>query len=168
MDDKQFVNQFSAVLIVLVGISVIILVIARVIAHQPEQQDLAMKHIVEERIKPIGEVHVGSVPEQPGKASMPVAEGTAGKQVADASQPDAKTDPAQVYQTVCVVCHQTGLLNAPAYGNKAAWTPLLGDINALYTNALNGKGAMPAKGGRPDLSDETIKAVVDYMVKAVR
>ncbi len=168
MDDKQFVNQFSAVLIVLAGISVVILLIARVIAHQPEQQDLAMKQIIEERIKPIGEVNVGSIPAQPEAASMPAATGTENKQLANAPQSSEKTDPAQVYQTVCSACHQTGLLNAPAYGNKAAWAPLLGDINALYTNAINGKGVMPAKGGHTDLTDETIKATVDYMIEAVR
>jgi cytochrome c5 len=34
----------------------------------------------------------------------------------------------------------------------------------LYAAAINGKGVMPPKGGRADISDADIKAAVDYMV----
>jgi cytochrome c5 len=34
----------------------------------------------------------------------------------------------------------------------------------LYASAINGLNAMPAKGGRMDLSDEDIKAAVDHML----
>ena len=34
----------------------------------------------------------------------------------------------------------------------------------LHMNMANGKVAMPAKGGQPSISDEVIKATVDYMV----
>ena len=36
-------------------------------------------------------------------------------------------------------------------------------IDALYTSALKGKAAMPAKGGNTALSDADVKAAVDYM-----
>ena len=35
----------------------------------------------------------------------------------------------------------------------------------LYQNAINGIGIMPAKGGAASLSDEEIKAAVDYLLK---
>ena len=39
---------------------------------------------------------------------------------------------------------------------------------ALYTSALKGKGAMPAKGGNTSLSDEAVKAAVDHMLAQVK
>jgi len=38
----------------------------------------------------------------------------------------------------------------------------------LYANAIKGIGAMPAKGGRPDLSDKLIKFGVDYILESVK
>jgi cytochrome c5 len=37
-------------------------------------------------------------------------------------------------------------------------------MEALQNSALKGKGAMPPKGGRMDLSDEDVKAAIAYMV----
>ena len=36
-------------------------------------------------------------------------------------------------------------------------------MNALYANALKGKGAMPPKGGNSALADAEVKAAVDYL-----
>jgi len=36
----------------------------------------------------------------------------------------------------------------------------------LYANAINGIGAMPAKGGRPDLSEKLIEMSVDYILES--
>lgn len=156
MDDKQFINQFSAVLGVLIAIAVLILIIARILSDIHQDPDQAMQKAVNERIKPVGEVNVGTVP-------PPVQPAVTAPQ-----SPGGQMDPATVYQNVCAVCHAAGVANAPIYGDKAIWAPRMNDVEALYANSINGKGAMPAKGGRPDLSDETIKAAVDYMLDAVR
>jgi cytochrome c5 len=59
----------------------------------------------------------------------------------------------------------TGAAGSPKLGDKAAWEPRIAQgKDALYASVLKGKGAMPAKGGRADLSDEAVKAAVDYMV----
>jgi cytochrome c5 len=39
---------------------------------------------------------------------------------------------------------------------------------ALYNSALKGKGAMPAKGGNATLSDDAVKAAVDYMLASAK
>ena len=72
----------------------------------------------------------------------------------------------QTYDTACKVCHAGGLAGAPKLGVAADWDARLklGTDN-IYKNAINGLNGMPPKGGRADLSDETIKATVDYMLK---
>ena len=37
-------------------------------------------------------------------------------------------------------------------------------MDALYSTAMNGKGAMPPRGTAMDASDAQLKAAVDYMV----
>ena len=74
----------------------------------------------------------------------------------------------QVYQYNCALCHKTGLNGAPKYGNDKLWKPRISkEKEKVYSNALHGKGAMPPKGGHPNLTDEQVKAAVDYMVRAV-
>ncbi len=71
----------------------------------------------------------------------------------------------QTYEQVCFACHASGVAGSPKFGDADAWAPRIATGKAaLYTSAINGKGAMPAKGGQPSLSDEVIKATVDYMV----
>ncbi len=70
-----------------------------------------------------------------------------------------------VVKSVCFACHGTGVAGAPKLGDKQAWAPRIATgREALYHSALNGKGAMPPKGGRLDLPDTDIKAAVDYLV----
>ena len=52
--------------------------------------------------------------------------------------------------------------------NVAAWsTRLAKGMNMLYSNAINGIGAMPAKGLCPTCSDEEIEIAVDYMLEGI-
>lgn len=156
MEDRQFTTMFMAVLVVLVGFTIAILVIANLIYSDDGATDARVQKDVAERIKPVGSVYVGEVPAdvggQPAQASTQVA-------AADLSGE-------QVYQQVCASCHTSGVLNAPKPGDVAAWEPRLAKgTDTLYANAINGIGAMPAKGGRADMSDDAIKAAVDYLLK---
>ena len=77
----------------------------------------------------------------------------------------AMADGAATYKEACAACHATGAALSPKMGDKAAWTPRIATgKDALYTSVINGKGAMPPKGGRMDLGDDVIKAAVDYMI----
>jgi cytochrome c5 len=77
----------------------------------------------------------------------------------------AKVDGAQTYQTVCSLCHATGLAGAPKYGDKAAWKLRIAQgLPTLYEHAIKGIRTMPPKGGSATLSDADVGAAVDYMV----
>lgn len=70
--------------------------------------------------------------------------------------------------TNCKVCHAQGINGAPILGNKKMWGPRLEQGHAvLVSHALSGYGLMPARGGKPDLSDEDISNAVLYMMSTV-
>ncbi len=97
---------------------------------------------------------------------QPVAKFELAKAAPVASGPK---DGATIYNTVCGACHNTGAAGAPKVDDKAAWAPRVAQgKDALYKSALNGKNAMPAKGGAGDLSDDEIKATVDYILTKVK
>lgn len=67
-----------------------------------------------------------------------------------------------VYKNSCIACHGAGIAGAPKVGDAAAWKARIGaGYSTLLSHALNGLGAMPAKGGSADLEDvEVARAVV--------
>lgn len=74
-----------------------------------------------------------------------------------------------VYDSACFACHGSGLAGAPKLGDQAAWAPRVKQgMEALHQAALKGKGAMPPKGGNTALSDEDVKAAVDFMVQQAK
>jgi len=78
-----------------------------------------------------------------------------------ASAAQAADGPA-VYNANCGVCHNN---LAPKIGDKDAWAPRIkAGTDALVANVIKGKGAMPARGGHPNLSDDDIKAATEYIV----
>ncbi|TNF95079.1 MAG: cytochrome c5 family protein [Gammaproteobacteria bacterium] len=86
-------------------------------------------------------------------------------QSAGASAEVAAIDAEQLYKAACQACHLAGVANAPKLDDKAAWAPRIATgVDALIKSAINGKNAMPPKGGRLDYSDNQIAAIVKYMV----
>ena len=69
------------------------------------------------------------------------------------------------YKQVCVSCHGAGVLNAPKFGDKAKWAPLIAEGQVTLTaHAYFGVRAMPPKGGNPNLSIEGFADALVYMV----
>jgi cytochrome c5 len=86
-----------------------------------------------------------------------------------AGLPAHAADGTSVYNQNCAMCHAPGLANSPKFGDKAAWAPRIATgKESLLKSALNGKGAMPAKGGNPKLSEEEVSAAIDHMVAAAQ
>lgn len=143
----------------------------------PNLSDAELKSAIEQMLKKSGmdvsaaaDADAGApAAAAPVKAPAP-AEATAATATptAEAEQAKPSADLAKgksVYNSVCATCHKGGLAGAPKLGDAAAWAPRIATgMDALYSVALNGRGAMPPKGGRVDLSDADVKAAVDYMV----
>ena len=79
------------------------------------------------------------------------------------------TDGRQLYQQICANCHSSKTDIAPPL-IPALWQPRLAQGRPmLYRHAIEGKrGAdgrfMPPRGGNPYLTDEQVRATVDWMV----
>jgi cytochrome c5 len=76
-------------------------------------------------------------------------------------------DGKKVYYGNCAVCHQDGKFSSPRSGYKTDWDyRLKKGIEQLYSGAIKGKGICPRKGGNAELTDDEVKAAVDYMLAA--
>ena len=107
---------------------------------------------IEYRIKKVGRLNVV-------EAAAPAA----------AMAADGKIDGEALYTAKCSACHASGVLGAPIVGNKDLWSPRIEQgVDTLYTHAMNGFNNMPARGGAADLSDDQVKAVVDFMVSKAK
>lgn len=99
---------------------------------------------------------------QVNKAALAVALGCL-------AAPLMAADGKSVYDKTCSVCHAAGVANAPKLGDKAAWAPRTGaGKDALVASVVKGKGAMPPKAGNAQLTDDEIKAAVEFMLAAAK
>ncbi len=115
----------------------------------------------------------GKKEEAPAPAA-PAATTPAPASTTPAAAPAAAGSPAEntvgkaTFTKVCSVCHAAGVGGAPKPGDKADWGPRIAQgKEVLYKHALEGftgsKGQMPPRGASPSLSDDEVKAAVDYM-----
>jgi cytochrome c5 len=110
------------------------------------QDDPMVQESIDKRIAPIGQVNTGGVAPAAAAAAGPV---------------DGKA----IYDQACFACHGTGAAGAPKFGDSGAWSARIGQgMDTLNDHALNGFKAMPPRGGRADLDDDSVKAAVKYMV----
>ena len=108
--------------------------------------DPMVQEAIEKRIAPVGQVNTGAVAPTAAAAAGPV---------------DGKA----IFEQACFACHGTGAAGAPKFGDKAAWGPRIEKgLDTLYSHALNGFNAMPPRGGRADLDDDSVKAAAKYMI----
>ena len=66
----------------------------------------------------------------------------------------------------CFACHGSGAAGAPVTGDAEAWGERMEKgIDVVLANAMNGTGAMPAKGMCMDCTEENIRSLIDFMVE---
>jgi cytochrome c5 len=151
-EDKAFMSTFIGVLVGLVVIAVLFYVVANVVTSDlvNEDHDGRMQAKIEENIRPVGQVNVGSVPASAAAGSSAAAAPRSG---------DA------VYNSACVACHSSGVAGAPKVGDQAAWSARAAKgVDGLLSSAISGLNAMPPKGTCAACSDEELKAAIEYML----
>ena len=158
--DKAFIKQFSWVLAGLGGFTVIILGLALVLHGQLDTPDNPARTQAKlDRLAPVAGVYAG---ETGRAAALAAAQAAAPTEMALAF--DGSLDGSMIYENACSTCHANGVAGAPEMV-ASAWNGRLSKgTEMLISNAINGIGAMPARGGRADLSDEQVAASVTYML----
>lgn len=159
--DRKFFDTFMLVLGILAAVTIGLMVLAGVISDRTskrfiEEDPLKQQNTIE-RIRPVARVAVA------GQDNSALAPPAAAATTAAVDMPGE-----QVYQQVCAMCHAEGIAFAPKTGDKAAWAARLAQGEAtLNKHAIEGfqgkDGFMPPKGGRTDLTDQSVINAVEYM-----
>ena len=150
--DKVFVATFAGVLAFLIGLAVVIYIVAGAIQSSSlgDEEDPMRISRVDERTKPMGDVNTDP---NAAVAQPPVDEAAASK------------TPEQVVADVCAGCHNSGVLGAPKVGDSGTWSKVMSaGMDAVLKNAIDGKGAMPPRGGNPSLTDDQVKDAINWML----
>lgn len=166
--DKIFFRNFSLALGVIAAMMVVFFVVAQFAARDDEAEAKMRATEVAEVTAPVGQVTAAGEEAMEEAAEEVVADAAAG---GEASGDVGKT----VYDGLCINCHGIAAMAAmiPQTGDAAAWSARIEKgIDVLYESAINGftgdMGMMPARGSNPTLTDDEVKAAVDYMIGQVQ
>ncbi len=73
----------------------------------------------------------------------------------------------QVYHSVCITCHATGVASAPKSGDGESWRKLEAEGQSVVTaHGWVGVRGMPPKGGQPDLTLDEFARAVAWMARS--
>ena len=159
--DRKFFDTFMLIMGVLVALTLGLIILARIVSSDPvsatRDADADYRKEVLKRIEPVAKVAVAGADNSALAAPAPV----------QAAAVDLGGE--EVYNQACVACHGAGIAGAPKLGDKAAWAPrVAAGPDTLHKHALVGfqgkNGYMPPKGGRTDLSDQSVMNAVDYIL----
>lgn len=116
---------------------------------------------------PVAEPEVLISETEAKSTATPVIEEAAGQEVTTEPEVLAADAGATLYESNCKVCHAAGLLDAPKYGDTAAWTArLTKDKETLYMHSAKGFNKMPAQAIN-GVTEAQVKAAVNYMLASV-
>lgn len=131
---------------------------ASAVASEVQAEASSVQAAVQEAAPSAEAASTEAKPEE--KAEAPAAE----------AKPEAKAeasvavDGQKIFEASCKMCHGGTIPGAPVVGKKDDWAPRIAKgKETLHKHALEGFNAMPAKGGNAGLSDDEVKAAVDYM-----
>lgn len=164
--DLTFLKKFASLL---AGFTVLALALALVAlgVHNRSQSDTKTPEqlaAVHARIAPVGGVYAGASGQMAQAAAEAAAQASAQSQVAYGGTMDG----AVIYDNLCKTCHDTGAGGAPLM-TRAAWVDRIAQgMDTLVQHSIDGfqgnTGVMPPRGGNPSLTDEQMRASVEWMI----
>lgn len=168
--DDHFFNVFSAVIGILVAVTVALFVLSRMLGAGDSVDDPLLQAEVADRTAAVGRVAVAG---QDNSALAILAEPASGDASVASTAAALPADGPATYEAVCATCHANGIGGAPKTGDRQAWSARLAQgMDTLNKHAIEGyqgaAGYMPAKGGRADLTDELVAQAVQYMAEQSR
>ena len=167
--DLEFLKRFSLVIGFLVVVT-LGLIAGAIYLHGtlPPEISPTVARQTQARIAPSGAVYAGATGAAAQAAAQAAAAAAASAQVAYGGT----TDGSVIYQNLCGACHTNGVGGAPTLTAGGIGARASKGVELLYTHSIQGfqgeVGIMPAKGGNPALTDEQVKATVDWMLANVK
>ena len=164
--DLVFLKHFSMILAFLATVTVGLILFAHHLNGViPAEVSPEAAKRTEARIAPTGAVYAGSTGAAQQAAAVAAAAASAASQVAYGGT----TDGAVVFNNLCTGCHTSGAggapkLDAAGIGARAAAQGVDELVHKAITGFTGTVGVMPPKGGNPALSDDQVKATVEWMV----
>jgi cytochrome c5 len=167
--DLDFLKKFSMVIGFLMALTVVLIVFAHylqgTLVHDPDPK-VAERTL--RRIAPAGAVYAG----QTGAAAQAAAVAASAAKAASNVAYGGTLDGSVIYNNLCTGCHTSGAGGAPTLTAAGMGARASKGAETLHKHAIEGftgpAGVMPPKGGNPSLTDEQVKATVDWMLANVK
>lgn len=164
--DLEFLKKFSMVIGLLVIITLGLIGLAAYLQRAiPDEVSPSAAKRTEQRIAPAGAVYAGAT----GAAAQAAAQAAALAQAATRVAYGGTTDGKTIFDNLCTACHTNGVGKAPTLDHSHWDARIAQGKETLYRHAIEGftgpdGGIMPPKGGNAELSEEQVKATVDWMI----
>lgn len=164
--DLDFLKKFSMVIAFLLATTIVLIILGSHLAARYHKYAVTPQAAAqtEARIAPVGAVYAG----EEGRIEQATADEAAKKRAASQVAYGGTTDGKTIFGNLCTGCHTSGAGGAPTLDASHWGARVAQGKDTLYKHAIAGftgnSGAMPAKGGNPALTDDQVKATVDWMV----
>lgn len=162
--DLEFLKRFSMVIGFLCLLTLGLILLGRHFnGLLPAEITPQAQARLNERLAPVGAVYVG----KDGEIARTAAEQAALAKLKANVPFGGSVDGKVIFDGLCTSCHATGSGGAPVVGGNFAERKAKGE-DTLLKHAMEGftgsTGVMPARGGNPALTDEQVKATVEWMM----
>jgi cytochrome c5 len=163
--DLEFLKHFTMLIAFLATVTLCLILFAHHLNGDAKHDiDPAAEQRVLNRIAPVGEVYAGATGAAAQADAMKTA-AAAASQVAYGGTMDGSV----IFGNLCTGCHTSGAggapkLDAAGIGARVAEQGIATLVSKAISGFKGNLGVMPPKGGNPALTDDQVKATVEWMV----